>query len=149
MRDQLQWALDFAVAKEREAEAFYKRWAGEVDDPAVKALFAELAAAERGHMEILSRITPDELLGRRRADGPAPDLEFSELLIDVFPSSEMTVSDAMRLAVQREQVSVALYERLAEFGGEARPLMTALAAEERRHRARLEAESDGRVPTES
>ena len=56
MRDKLRQALDFAVAKEKEAEAFYKEWADRAKDPAVKGILAELAATERGHMEMLSRI---------------------------------------------------------------------------------------------
>jgi len=146
MRDRVQHALDFAVAKEREAEAFYKRWAAQVIEPAVKALFAELAAAERGHMEMLSRIMPEDLIGRAASGWDEADRGLSDLLVDVRPSAETDLQTAILLAIQREEVAIALYQRLAELGGEAGPLFRALAGEERRHRQCLEAEHDRRTP---
>ena len=147
MQDKLQKALDFAVAKEREAEAFYKEWSRKATNPGVKALFAELAATERGHMEILSRITRNEMTARNGE--PVDDLGLAELLADVKATAKMGLQEAMILAMKREEVSVALYERLADFGGEAESLLRALAREERRHKARLEAEYDEQILTEN
>ena len=56
MKDQMRKALDFAIAKEKEAEAFYKEWSQKAKDPAVQGLFAQLAGIEHGHMEMLSQI---------------------------------------------------------------------------------------------
>ena len=136
MRNVLQRALDFAIAKEKEAETFYRTWADKAADPAVIGLLNELKAAERGHYEMLSRITVDELIGAREtAASYGPDLD--TLMTDVVPSPAMSVLDAILLAIRREETSVALYERLAEFRGEAAALFRGLAAEERRHRSRL------------
>ena len=147
MRDKVQKALDFAVAKERQAEAFYKTWSQNAKDPGVQALFSELAAVERGHMEMLSRVRPEEILARRIDD--RDDLKLSEYLVEVDPAPTMGVQEAMVLAMKREAVSVALYERLAEFGGEAASLFRALAKAEQDHRDRLEVEYDEQILTEN
>ena len=147
MRNQVQKALDFAVAKERQAEAFYKTWSGNAKDSGVQALFSELAAAERGHMEMLSRLAPEEILGKRHDDGE--DLGLADLLVDIEPSPSMGIQEAMILAMKREATSVALYQRLAEFGGEAASLFQALAKEEQKHKDRLQAEYDEHILTEN
>ncbi len=147
MTDKLREALDYAIAKETEAEAFYKEWAAKVKNPAVEAVFAELAATEHGHMEMLSRITPDEIVARDA--GEAMQLDLSEHLVDVEARENMTVQEAMILAMKREEGAVALYERLAQLGGEASSLFTALANEERKHKGQIEAEYDEHILTEN
>jgi len=147
MRDPMRKALDFAIAKEKEAEAFYKEWAQAAKDPAVHALFAELAGSEHGHMEILSNITPEEII--RRHDTTTGDLGLSELLIDVAAAPDLTLQEALIVAMKREETAVKLYTRLAEFGGEAQSLFEALAKEERRHKIKLETEYDEHVLTDN
>ena len=147
MRDDVQKALDFAVAKEVEAEAFYKEWASQVTDPGAKAMFAGLAATENGHAEMLRRVHPEEIIGKNAGLEDAGGL--AKYLVDVAPSASMDVQAAMILAMKREETSVALYERLAEFGGEAQALLRGLANEERRHRQRLEAEYNDHILTEN
>ncbi len=135
MRDQMRKALDFAIAKEKEAEAFYKEWSQKANDPAVQGLFAELAGVEHGHMEMLSRITPEEMAAT--GDSAVDELNLSELLINVEASPNLNLQESMILAMKREQGAVALYSRLAELNGEARSLFEALAKEEGRHKAKL------------
>lgn len=147
MRDQMRKALDFAIAKEKEAEAFYKEWSQKVEDPAVQGLFAELVGIEHGHMEMLSRITPEEMAAT--GDSEVGELNLSEFLIDVKASPNLNLQEALILAMKREQGAVALYSRLAELNGEARSLFEALAKEEGRHKIKLEAEYDENILTEN
>ena len=147
MRDQMRKALDFAIAKEMESEAFYKQWSQLVKDPAVKGLFAELAGVEHGHMEMLSQITPDEIVAG--GDSSTVKLNLSELLVDVIASPDLNLQEALIVAMKREQGAVKLYSRLAEFNGEARPLFESLVREEERHKTRLEAEYDDHILTEN
>ncbi len=149
MRDQLRKALDFAIAKEREAEAFYKEWAAKIGDPVVHALFAELAAAEHGHKEMLAHVTPEDLVRRASASSEVRDLHLSDHLVDVPADADLTLQEAMILAMKREGISVALYERLAQLGGDTVSLFTALAAEERRHKLDLETQYDEQFLTEN
>lgn len=147
MRDQMRKALEFAIAKEKEAEAFYKQWSQATKDQAVQGLFAELAGIEHDHMEVLSQITPEEMAA---SDSPAiHELNLSDLLIDVKASSNLNLQEAMILAMKREEGALKLYSRLAELNGEARSLFEALAKEEGRHKAKLEAEYDEHILTEN
>ena len=147
MRDQMRKALDFAIVKEQEAEAFYKEWSEKAKQPAVQALFAELAGVEHGHMEILSKITPEEMAGS--GDAAVIELALSDLLVDVSASPNLTLQEAMILAMKREESAVKLYSRLAEMNGEAKSLFEALAKEEGRHKAKLEVEYDDNILTEN
>lgn len=147
MNEELRQTLDFAIEKEQEAEAFYKEWAAKVTSPAVVALFAELAATEHGHFEMLSHLTPEDLAGRQAA---APEnMKLTELLVDVEASEGMGVQEAMILAMKRETSAAALYDELARLGGETQSLFEALAKEERAHKQRLEAEYDQEILTEN
>ena len=143
MRNQMRKALDFAIAKEKEAETFYKEWSQKAKDPAVQGLFAELAGIEHGHMEILSQITPEEMVAS--GDPAANELNLSDLLVDVKASPKLNLQEAMILAMKREEGAVKLYSRLAELNGEARSLFEALAKEEGRHKAKLEAEYNDNI----
>ena len=137
--ERLKRALKFAVEKEKEAEAFYRKWAEEAQGPGVRQLFSELASWERGHAEKLSRIKPEELAPQ----GTAPqDLKVSDLLVEVPASPDMTLTEALVVAMKREQASVRLYEGLAALGGPMKGLFAALAEEERRHKRLLESEYD-------
>jgi rubrerythrin len=139
--------LDFAIEKEKEAEAFYKEWAAKVENPAVVALFAELAATEHGHFEMLSHITPEDLPAGLTAE--AADLGLSDQLVGIKASPGIGVQEAMVLAMKREEAAAALYDKLARLGGETRSLFEALANEERRHKQKLEAEYDEEILTEN
>ncbi len=147
MRDQMKKALDFAIEKEKEAEAFYKEWSQKAKDPAVKGLFAELAGVEHGHVEMLSRITPEEMAAT--GEGSIEDLNLSDLLVGVAASPNMNLQEAMILAMKREEGAVKLYSRLAELNGEARSLFEALAKEEGKHKLQLESEYDEHILTEN
>ncbi len=146
MRDQMRKALEFAVAKEAEAEAFYKEWSQKAKDPSVQALFSELAGTENDHKEMLSRITPEEMAAADSSD--AAELNLSDWLVGVEASPGLTLQEAMIVAMKREETSAKLYSKLAEMNGEARSLFEALAKEERRHKARLETEYDEHILTE-
>ncbi len=147
MRDKMRKALDFAIAKEREAEAFYKEWAQKVNDPGVHALFAELAGVEYGHLQMLLRVTPEEMV--ERDPSAESSLDLSEFLVDVEAAPSLNLQEAMIIAMKREEIAVRLYSQLAEFGGEARPLFEALAREEQRHKGKLEQQYDEQMLTEN
>ncbi len=147
MIDTLTEALDFAIAKEKEAEAFYTEWAGKAKNSAVQKLFTELAATERGHAETLERVVPEELIAEDAGD--RTDLNLSELLVDVEAREGMSVQEAMIVAMKREEGAEALYDRLAGLGGAAGALFKRLAVEESEHKRRLEAEYDEHILTEN
>ncbi len=134
MIGRLQAALDFSVARSREAEALFKKWAPRVEDPEIQALFAELAAAERGRTEMLSRMNPDELAPRA---GEVPDL--ADLLVDVRTAPRSTLEKTIFAAIRRKEITASLYERIARLEGEACSFFRAMAEEDRRSARALEA----------
>jgi rubrerythrin len=137
MRNPLQKVLDFAMASSREAEAFFKAWAPEVDGPETQALFAEWAATERGRTEMLSRIVPEEMIVRGREAPSAPEL--ADLLVDIKAASKPPLEEAIRLAIQRKGVTATLYDRVARLEGEACFFFRSMANEDRRAIRELEA----------
>jgi rubrerythrin len=146
MQDELQKTLDFAIAKEEQAEAFYREWAEKAQLPAVTSLFTELASVERAHAEKLRNATASSWVAG--PDAPQ-DLKLSDLLVEIEASPAMSLQEAMIIAMKREEAAVELYERLATLGGDAQPLFRALADEERGHKHRLETEYDDVILTEN
>ncbi len=137
--DDLKQALSFAIDKEKEAESFYRTWAERADEPGVKALFNQLAGMEQGHVEKLSRVSPDQLI----ADGTQrPDMRLSEAMVSVRAAEDMSLQEAFVLAMKREEASAQLYRGFAELGGPAGDLFNGLEREERRHKLLLEQEYD-------
>lgn len=134
MRNPLQVALDFAVARSQEAEDLFKEWAPRVNDPEIQALFAELAAAERGRTEMLSRMTPEELTARA-CEAP----ELVDLLVDIKAAPRPTLEKAISVAIRRKGVTAALYDRIAGLEGEGSSFFRAMADEDRRAMRALEA----------
>lgn len=147
MRNALQKALDFAMAKEREAEAFYKEWSQRAKDPSVRGLFAELAGVEYGHLQMLQRISPEDMIGR--GSRTVDELGLSEAMVDVEVSEGLGLQGAMILAMKREEAAINLYAHLASWGGQTAPLFEAMVKEERRHKAKLEVEYDRHILTEN
>ncbi|MFC2083180.1 ferritin family protein [Candidatus Bipolaricaulota bacterium] len=135
LTDRARQILDFAIAKETAAERFYSDWANRCDDRDVHQLLLDLATEERGHIEKLSSITPEALM----AEGVAP-AEFG--LVKELPAisndRELTVLDALSVAIKREEAAVILYERMRGASSTAESLFAALGEEERRHKHRLE-----------
>ncbi len=138
--DELREALNFAVDKEREAEAFYRSWEGRAKDPAVRSLFSQLASWEQGHLERLLEVDPAEFSPTGKA---STDMKLSDLLVDVKASPEMSLQEAFVVAMKREEASAALYRGLASsVEGSAGELLANLREEEERHKQLLQREYD-------
>ncbi len=127
MRDPLQKALDFAVARSQEAEALFKEWASKIDDPEIQALLAGLAAAEHGRTEMLSRMVPEELTGHVGGTSGLADL-----LVDIKAPRRPALAKAIDVAIRRKRVTAVLYDRLAGLEGEACSFLRAMADADRR-----------------
>ncbi len=138
MIDFLQRALEFAAANEKTAELVYKRWGQHATTARVKSILAELGAAERGHHEMLLHLSPTEI-APKRAEPPHAAV-IAELLVDIPIPTDLLSRDDIAAAVRREEALAALYELLADLGGETAPLFFSLAVEEKRHRHVLLAE---------
>ena len=137
MNDQARQILEFAIAKEKAAEAFYTRWSAKCPSDLAKVLH-DLAREEHDHQKKLSLVSPEDLI----AEGVAP-AEFG--LVKELPEApedeeDMTPLDVLSIAIRREEAAVILYERLLASATRHADLFKALVEEERRHKHRLELE---------
>ena len=127
--------LAYAMARERASADFYRLWASRASQEEVRTLLTQLAEEEEEHLERLS-LTPVEAL--LSAPPPPPDFRLSDGMGSIDPSEDLTLLEALQLAIHREVSSIELYERLRKYGGDAAPLFASLADEERRHKHALE-----------
>ncbi|KMY68250.1 hypothetical protein AAU61_00600 [Desulfocarbo indianensis] len=141
--------LDFAIAREQEAQSFYRDLAGKVKSQAMQKLLMEFVAQEARHEARLKGVKQ----GRKSlgAGGKVPDLKVSQYLAPTQPKPEMDYQDALMVAMQRERAAFALYSDLAGSTDDAelQEVFEALAQEEAKHKLFLEREYDDRVYSEN
>lgn len=119
--------LEIAEWMERNAAKFYRRAAGTCDDARTCKLFAELAQWEKRHVQIFAEMK-DALsertweLGRfepGRVEPPRPQKAPAVFGDRDDPSHELpadaTKADVLRMAIRKEQDSIAYYRCLTEF----------------------------------
>ncbi|MBN1846750.1 MAG: ferritin family protein [Sedimentisphaerales bacterium] len=141
--DHLRKILEYAIARESKAHAFYRNLALQADDPLKRTLFERFAGEEFGHKQRLEKqlqhIDPQQL----PADLPegfvgvdAPDADDAETLTQV--------QQVLQAAMRKEKASFGLYMDMAFKIKEptAREMFLLLAKDEANHRALLEWECD-------
>jgi rubrerythrin len=141
--------LAFAVAREIDAAAGYARIEALAGTPALRRLAGELREQEEGHRRLLEGLDPATLAGP--AGRLTVDLRIVDGLPDERPAPDMSVQDMLVFAAKKEAQAVALYESLAPLAGtsEHQRLFRFLAAQEREHKLRLEAEYEAQILTEN
>ncbi len=104
--------LKFAIAEEEKAELFYTRLSKKMKTPEMRETLLRFAGEERKHKGTLLAI---------RASGPVigssseevTNLEISDYIVDINPTSDMQYQDALILAIKRERAAQSLYTALA------------------------------------
>jgi len=142
-------ALDFAIAREEEAAAFYTGLADNTTDTAMQTLFRAFSKEEMGHKARLEAV---------RARGVPPgvdkkvaDLKIGDYLVDVEATPNMDYQDALIVAMKREKAAFRLYTDLAALADEPelKDTFRFLAQEEAKHKLHFEVEYDEKVLTEN
>ena len=141
--------LDFAIAREQEAQAFYKELAENAAGRPGAKLFKEFAAMEKGHEAKLKAVKSGKNL--LSAQKKVADLKLADYMVEVEPSKDMSYQDALNVAMQREKAAFKLYCNLAETTDDAglKELFMELANEEAQHKLHIEIEYDQNVLTEN
>jgi rubrerythrin len=141
--------LDFAIAREEEAAAFYRDLAGRMEWPWMTKTFEEFAGEEDRHKAKLLGVKEGKLV-------PLPtqkvtDLKIGDYLADVEPSGDLDYQNALIVAMKREKKSFKLYMDLADATDDAdlRSLFLILAQEEAKHKLRFELEYDEHILTDN
>ncbi|MFB0509668.1 MAG: ferritin family protein [bacterium] len=148
--------IAFAIGREAQAANFYQVFAARSEKPATKSMFAELAAEEKKHQELLEKLTPEQL--KNFQPTKLEDLGLDSILKDTQFSPDMEYPGALRMALKRETESIRLYSFFAEQlmkdktecqtsveRKQLKQLFDFLVAQEQQHKNKLENEYDAVV----
>ncbi len=137
--------IQFAIDKEKNAQAFYRSAAGLSQYPGIPALFTELADEEQKHEQLLQDVGQGASLPE--ATGKVPDLKISDYLQDLTFYPTMKYQEVMMLAMKNEEKSMKFYRAWAEKADQAdhKKLFAHLAEEEAKHKYRLESIYDQEI----
>jgi rubrerythrin len=143
--DSIEDILDYAIAREEEAEALYNQLADRVTRPGMRQTFLHFAAEERGHKERLLRIKAGELPAV--TEQQVRDLGIADHLVEPEPTANMTYQEALLFAMKSEKSAFTVYSKLAELTDDAgfARVFQSLAQEEAKHKLRFEIEYDDHV----
>ena len=135
--------LDFAIANEVEANAFYRDLAGKMEVPAMKQAFEEFAQEEAMHQAKLEAVKRGDL-SFGSGSAKVQSLGLADYLVASEPKPDMTYMEALILAMKKEKAAFKLYQDLAAAAEsqELTELFLSLAAEEAKHKLRFEIEYD-------
>ncbi len=130
--------LEMAVAREVDANRFYRVLAARVENPRIKKIFEILAAEELEHKAIIEL----EIMktGRVVNENRTPTGFRDEPQDYMSPKIKMNYKDIMLMGVQKEEASIKLYVDLAEMTSDAhsKEILLALAHEEASHKQRFQ-----------
>ena len=137
--------IQFAIDKEKNAQAFYRSAAGLSQYPGISSLFAELADEEQKHEKMLEDI--GQGISLPESVGKAPDLKISDYLMDLTFYPQMKYQEVMILAMKNEEKSMKFYRAWSEKAAQEdhKKLFGHLAEEEAKHKYRLESIYDQEI----
>lgn len=142
--------IEFAIAREREAAAFYRDLQGKATFGAIKKMLADLEAMEMGHVTVLENIERD--VAADLAPKKVADLKISNYLVaPEKPEGDLEYQDILILAMKREEASYNLYTELASraAGTETEKVFLRIASEEAGHKLRFESLYDEHILKEN
>ena len=130
----LEEILDFAIARERQAQEMYAAYSRATERKSLRKLLLAMADMEKEHEQLLAGLKKQA----GGAFGPAAVGEFTpeEPFKEISFSPDMEYGDFLVLVIQKESEAERLYQRLEELASsaEARKLFRRLAGEEQKHR---------------
>lgn len=135
--------LEFAIAREIEANQFYMNLAKQAENPAMRRVFEDFAEEELEHKAKLELEAMKEGIVMLPVE-KVSDFKITDYMFDVELSADMDYKDVLILAMNKEKRSLRLYVDLATIVEDAnsRETLLSLAVEEAKHHARFEIEYD-------
>ena len=135
--------MEFAIARELEANQFYLAVAQRVENPQIRKVFEELAEEELEHKAKLEL----EVMKKGNAIDTTqqpPPLNVSDYVISDTPLLDMDYKDMLMLAIEKEEAAFRLYiSLLTQTDNEGvRETLLSLAQQEVKHKMRFETEYD-------
>jgi rubrerythrin len=140
--------LDFAIAREEEAVAFYTELAKKAQGAARQA-FRDFAREEMGHKEKLLAVKAGGQFAP--LEGKIADLKIADYVVAEEPEGAFDYRQALAIAMKKEKAAFKLYMQLSEAAEDEslKGLLLALAQEEAKHKLRFEIEYDENVLSEN
>ena len=134
-------ALDFAINREIDAQAFYLKLADIVETPEMAKVFSDLASEELEHKAKLQAVKAGQITIDEEKVG---NLGITDHVKSVEPYSKMSYVDMLVVGMKKEEISRKLYSDLAELTQmqELKDIFLKLAQEESEHKLRFEIEYD-------
>ncbi len=142
--------LDFAIAAEQRAIAFYTQLSRNASSEAMKTVFLEFAEEERGHKAKLQEFKTSGQISIPTED--VMSLKIADYIVDDTKiTPEMSYESALLLAMKREKAAYKLYTNLAVLAADehTKSIFKELAQEEAKHKLRFEVEYDENVLREN
>ena len=136
----LQNVLEKAIQKEIESQRLYSDLSQKVKEKPVASAFQSLVKQELGHQRLLESYLRGELKGGEISIKHVVDYHLTEHLNQPTISPDMSLGDVFLLAAGREKKANEFYLGLAHMHpeGEVKKLIAKLAAQELRHKLRVE-----------
>lgn len=137
--------LDFAIEREQAAADFYGDLAERVDTAWMRKMLLEFRTEELRHKGKLKSVKKGEKLLSSKQQ--VQDLKISDYLVDVEPTADISLQDAMIVAMKREKMAYRLYTDLATKAADpdVKELFLGLAQEEARHKLYFEVQYDEQI----
>jgi len=134
-------ALDFAISREIEAQAFYLKLADMVETPEMAKVFSDLASEELEHKAKLQAVKAGQIGIDMENVG---NLGITDHVKSVEPHAKMSYVDMLVVGMKKEEKSRKLYAELAAAAQEQelKEIFLKLAKDEAEHKLRFEIEYD-------
>jgi rubrerythrin len=128
--------IDFAIQRERDAQAAYLSYAGQTKRRGFSDLLLRMAEMEKGHELKLLALKQGRNTAALFTPPKGEDLGLAEMLVDVPFSADMDYGDFLVLVIQKERAAEQLYRKLESLTTnlDVRSMFALLAGEERKHR---------------
>lgn len=137
--------LDFAIEREQAAADFYTDLAARTESAWMKEMLESFSQEELRHKGKLKSVKKGEKL--LSSEQRVQDLKLGDYLVDVEPTGQLSLQDAMIVAMKREKAAYRLYSDLASKveDAELKDLFLGLAQEEAKHKLYFETQYDDKI----
>ena len=137
--------LDYAIDQEQQAADFYASFALRAEKAGMKKMLLEFAEEEKRHKERLLAVRTGE--HKLTPEKEILDLKVSDYLVEIDASDNISLQDALILAMKKERAAFKFYSDMAEKlpDSNLKQVFVGLAKEEAKHKLFFETEYEERV----
>jgi rubrerythrin len=147
-KEKFKEVIDFALEREKEAVQFYEDMQKIVRTKAAVETLKDLAAMERGHINMLMKFKPDDVVNFEPEK--VTNLRLSDYMVKTIPTEASTFQDILVIAMKREEAAKNLYQKIAAEATDenVRNMFLKIAEQEAKHKFQLEQFYEDNILTE-